>query len=116
MLANSRTGENALYLASHASHIIGWPEDAGRALLDELMDYATEERFTYSHVWRAGDVVMRYNAARPHRIELIDHRPTTTLFLTGRKRREWGFYCRQGWRHWRNFTATDGRGGSRGCA
>ncbi len=71
---------------------------------------------TVAHRRRAGDVVMRYNAARPHRIELIDHRPTTTLFLTGRKRREWGFYCRQGWRHWRNFTATDGRGGSRGCA
>ncbi|MFP6736459.1 MAG: TauD/TfdA family dioxygenase [Rhodospirillales bacterium] len=86
MLANPRTGEKALYLASHASHIIGWPEDAGRALLDELMDYATEERFTYSHVWRAGNVVMWDNQATMHRateFDGLDHvrdmRRVTTL-------------------------------------
>jgi alpha-ketoglutarate-dependent 2,4-dichlorophenoxyacetate dioxygenase len=86
VLANPRTGEKALYLASHASHIIGWTEDAGRALLDELMDYATEERFTYSHVWRAGNVVMWDNQATMHRateFDGLDHvrdmRRVTTL-------------------------------------
>ena len=70
---------------------------------------------TIAHHRRSGDVVIRRKAARPHRIELITDRPTTTLFITGRKNREWGFYCKQGWRHWREFTAADGRGGSRGC-
>ena len=31
------SGRNALYIASHASHIIGWPVEEGRALLDELL-------------------------------------------------------------------------------
>ena len=30
------SGKKCLYLASHASHIVGWPFEKGRALLDEL--------------------------------------------------------------------------------
>lgn len=69
---------------------------------------------TVAHHRRGGDIVMRRDAARPHRIELIDGRPATTLFVTGRKCREWGFHCPRGWRHWREFTAHS-NGGSRGC-
>jgi hypothetical protein len=32
-------------------------------------------------------------------------RPAWTLFLTGPRRREWGFHCQRGWVHWRQFTA-----------
>ncbi len=35
----------SLYLASHASHIVGWPLAQGRALLDELTEFATARRF-----------------------------------------------------------------------
>lgn len=71
---------------------------------------------TVAHHRRTGDMVIRRDATRPHRIELLDRHPATTLFLTGRKSREWGFYCSQGWRHWRDFTAADGTAGkSRGC-
>ena len=70
--ANPRTGTKALYLASHASHIIGWPEDESRALLDELIDYATEDRFFYSHVWQPGDVVMWDNQTTMHRATEFD--------------------------------------------
>ena len=70
---------------------------------------------TIVHRRRAGDIVIRRNASRPHRIELLEQRPATTLFVTGRKRREWGFHRARGWRHWREFTAANGRGGSRGC-
>lgn len=70
--ANPRTGAKALYLASHASHIIGWPEDAGRALLDELTGFATQDRFTYSHVWQPGDVVMWDNQSTMHRATEFD--------------------------------------------
>lgn len=42
-----------------------------------------------------------------HRIELYmlfgKEIPCWTLFFTGPKRREWGFHCPQGWRHWRDF-------------
>lgn len=68
--------------------------------------------------WRrdAGDIVLRGDAAHPHRIELIDGQPVTTLFMTAVKSREWGFWCEQGWRHWRDFTKTGHSGRSIGCA
>jgi alpha-ketoglutarate-dependent 2,4-dichlorophenoxyacetate dioxygenase len=69
---NPRTGRKALYLASHASHIIGWPQEVGRALLDELTEFATEDRFTYAHVWQPGDVVMWDNQATMHQATEFD--------------------------------------------
>lgn len=39
-----------------------------------------------------------------------------TLFITGPRVREWGFWCPKGWRHWRDFTAgTNGETIGRGC-
>jgi alpha-ketoglutarate-dependent 2,4-dichlorophenoxyacetate dioxygenase len=61
------SGRRTLYLASHASHIIGWPEAQGRALLDELMTFATQPRFVYQHRWRAGDLVVWDNRCTLHR-------------------------------------------------
>jgi alpha-ketoglutarate-dependent 2,4-dichlorophenoxyacetate dioxygenase len=56
-----------LYLASHASHIIGWPVEQGRALLDELMTFATQPCFVYQHRWRTGDLVVWDNRCTLHR-------------------------------------------------
>lgn len=53
-----RTGRKALYLASHASHVVGLPVDTGRALIDELTAHATRPGFVYAHKWRPGDLVM----------------------------------------------------------
>jgi alpha-ketoglutarate-dependent 2,4-dichlorophenoxyacetate dioxygenase len=61
------SGRNALFIASHASHIIGWPVDEGRALLDELIAFATQPRFVYGHKWRVGDLVIWDNRATMHR-------------------------------------------------
>lgn len=60
-------GRPALYLASHASHIVGWPEAKGRALLDELIEHATQPRFVYAHAWQAGDLVIWDNRCTMHR-------------------------------------------------
>mgnify|MGYP000066528385 CR=1 FL=1 len=50
-----------------------------------------------------------------HRIELVAG-PVWTLFLTGPFRREWGFHCPQGWRHWRDFTSgANGERVGKGC-
>jgi alpha-ketoglutarate-dependent 2,4-dichlorophenoxyacetate dioxygenase len=62
-----RSGRRALYLASHISGIVGWPEQAGRALIAELMEFATRPRFVYRHQWRIGDLVMWDNLATMHR-------------------------------------------------
>jgi alpha-ketoglutarate-dependent 2,4-dichlorophenoxyacetate dioxygenase len=61
------SGRKALYVASHASHILGWPVDQGRALLDELIAFATQPRFVYSHKWRVGDLVIWDNRCTLHR-------------------------------------------------
>ena len=61
------SGRKTLYLASHASHIIGWPVALGRALLDELIAFATQPRFVYQHRWRAGDLVVWDNRCTLHR-------------------------------------------------
>jgi alpha-ketoglutarate-dependent 2,4-dichlorophenoxyacetate dioxygenase len=61
------TGRKNLYIGSHASHIIGWDVEKGRALLQELMDFATQDRFTYTHSWTVGDLVMWDNRCVLHR-------------------------------------------------
>ena len=61
------SGRKALYIASHASHIVGWPVEEGRALLRELLAFATQPRFVYAHKWRLGDLVIWDNRCTMHR-------------------------------------------------
>ncbi len=68
------TGRKALYLGSHASHIIGRPVEEGRALLRELLEFATQPRFVYRHVWRRHDLVMWDNRCALHRGRPWDER------------------------------------------
>jgi alpha-ketoglutarate-dependent 2,4-dichlorophenoxyacetate dioxygenase len=66
------SGRKTLYLASHASHIVGLPVDEGRALLKELIDFATQPRFVYRHKWTRGDVVIWDNRCTMHRATPFD--------------------------------------------
>ncbi len=61
------SGRKALYVASHASHVVGWPVEKGRALLDELIDFASQPRFIYAHKWRVGDLLIWDNRCTLHR-------------------------------------------------
>ena len=61
------SNRRALYLASHASHIVGWPVQDGRDLLVELMEHATQPDFIFRHRWRVGDVLIWDNLATMHR-------------------------------------------------
>ncbi len=61
------SGRKALYLASHASHIVGMDLAEGRALLAELTEFATRPRFVHRHLWRVGDLVIWDNLATMHR-------------------------------------------------
>ena len=61
------SGRKALYLGSHASYIIGRPVEEGRALLKELLEFATQPQFVYRHVWRQHDLVMWDNRCVLHR-------------------------------------------------
>jgi alpha-ketoglutarate-dependent 2,4-dichlorophenoxyacetate dioxygenase len=61
------SGRTSFYLASHASHIIGRPVEEGRALIKELIAFATQPRFVYQHRWTVGDLVMWDNRCTMHR-------------------------------------------------
>ena len=69
-----QTGRKALYLASHAVRITGMPDAESEALLSELMQFATERRFVYSHRWRVHDLVMWDNRCTMHRGTEYDER------------------------------------------
>ena len=64
---NPRTGRKALYVASHASHIIGLEVPEGRLLLAELIEHITQPQFVHRHEWRVGDLVIWDNRATLHR-------------------------------------------------
>lgn len=65
-------GRRALYIGAHASHIVGWPVDQGRALLQELYGFATQEKYIYSHRWQQGDLVIWDNRSTMHRAAPFD--------------------------------------------
>jgi len=64
---NPRTGRKALYVASHAAHIIGMEVPEARLLLAELIEHITRRENVYRHEWKAGDLVMWDNRATLHR-------------------------------------------------
>ncbi len=66
------SGRKTLYLASHASHIIGWPVDQGRALLKELTEFSTQQPFVYQHHWRLNELVVWDNRCTLHRARPYD--------------------------------------------
>lgn len=66
------SGRKTLYLASHAMHIDGWNVPEGRVLLNDLIEFATQPRFVYRHVWRQGDLVMWDNRCTMHRVRAYD--------------------------------------------
>lgn len=61
------TGRRNLYVASHAGRIVGMDDTAGRALVDEMIQHATQRQFVYTHRWRVGDLVMWDNRCTMHR-------------------------------------------------
>lgn len=61
------SGRKSLYLASHASHVVGWPVPDGKMLLLELMEHATQREFVHTHTWQVGDLVLWDNRCTMHR-------------------------------------------------
>jgi len=64
---NPVNGRKSIYVASHASHIVGMPVEEGRALIRELVELATTPDNVYRHVWTVGDLVMWDNRCMLHR-------------------------------------------------
>ena len=64
---NPVNGRTSIFVASHASHIVGMPVDEGRTLVQDLIALATQPDNVYRHVWTVGDLVMWDNRCMLHR-------------------------------------------------
>jgi alpha-ketoglutarate-dependent 2,4-dichlorophenoxyacetate dioxygenase len=60
-------GRTSLYIASHIGRIEGMEDAAADELLKQLIAYATQRQFVYTHRWRVGDLVMWDNRCTMHR-------------------------------------------------
>ena len=69
---NPVTHRKAIYAGAHASHVIGWPREEGRAFIKWLNEFATQPQFVYSHAWRERDLVIWDNRAVLHRATAYD--------------------------------------------
>jgi len=72
----------SLYLASHASHIISRPVEEGRALIEELIAFATQPQFVHQHRWTVGDLVIWDNRCTMHRGRPYDDAQRRVLHRT----------------------------------
>jgi len=69
----SPSGRKALFVSSHAYAVVGMDEAEGRALIEELLDFASQERFIYAHKWRQGDFLIWDNRCALHRGTEFDY-------------------------------------------
>jgi alpha-ketoglutarate-dependent 2,4-dichlorophenoxyacetate dioxygenase len=76
------SGRTSLYLASHASHIIGSPVEEGRALIEELIAFSTQPQFVYRHRWTVSDLVIWDNRCTMHRGRPYDDTQRRVLHRT----------------------------------
>jgi alpha-ketoglutarate-dependent 2,4-dichlorophenoxyacetate dioxygenase len=61
------TGRKNLYVASHAGEVLGMDDAQGQALIDRLLEHASQRQFVYSHRWRVNDLVVWDNRRCLHR-------------------------------------------------
>jgi hypothetical protein len=91
-----------------AGHDHPWPNTS--LLIDGGYEEVIYDEFSpwleYQRVERkAGDTIVR-QATDTHRLIVPDGGRCISLFMTGPKEREWGFWCPdgKGWVHWQKFT------------
>ena len=66
-------GRKALWVSTGTvKGIVGMPEPQGAELVDELVAFATQERFIYRHRWQVGDVLVWDNRCTLHTGTLFD--------------------------------------------
>ena len=64
-----RNGRRSMLLGATAGEVVGRTPGEGRALLDRLLSWATQPRFTIRHRWRVGDLVVWDNTGMLHRAQ-----------------------------------------------
>jgi alpha-ketoglutarate-dependent taurine dioxygenase len=67
LLWRHHTGRTSMLLGAQAGEVVGWPLEEGEALLERLLSWATQPRFTMRHHWKQGDLVLWDNTGILHR-------------------------------------------------
>ena len=67
LVRGSDQGGKSIYIGSHVSGIEGMAQVEARALLDQLLAFATQPQFIHTHVWHAHDLVIWDNRCMLHR-------------------------------------------------
>jgi alpha-ketoglutarate-dependent taurine dioxygenase len=80
VLPHPLTGEPILYVSRNFTHhIVGWPEQASRELLEELWSHVERADVIYQHAWKRGDLVIWDNVAVQHARTAFDPSAARTL-------------------------------------
>jgi alpha-ketoglutarate-dependent taurine dioxygenase len=62
-----RNGRKSLITSTSGIEVVGMAPDEGAALLQRMMDWATQPQFVYVHQWQLGDIVMWDNTGTMHK-------------------------------------------------
>lgn len=76
---NPATGEEALFIASHAFAVEGMGLKDGEALIEEAIAFCTRPEYVYAHSWAVGDVLIWDERATLHRGRPWDYAEARTL-------------------------------------
>ncbi|WP_170479126.1 TauD/TfdA dioxygenase family protein [Ruegeria arenilitoris] len=76
---NPVTGEEALFIASHAFAIEGMGHEESQEILNEAIAFCTQPDYVYSHKWNVGDVLIWDERATLHRGRPWDYSYPRTL-------------------------------------
>jgi len=66
-------GRKSLFVGSHAFRVEGMDDAEGLALIEELLAFASQEKFIYAHKWRQGDLLIWDNRYALHRGTEFDY-------------------------------------------
>ena len=66
-------GRKALWVSTGTvTEVVGMPNPEGMELIDELVDFVTQDQFTYRHKWQVGDVITWDNRCTLHTGTVFD--------------------------------------------
>lgn len=64
-----RDGRKSLITSTSGIEVVGMGQADGEALLQRMMDWATQPQFVYRHQWQLGDIVMWDNTGTMHKAQ-----------------------------------------------
>lgn len=68
------TRRKSLFISPHTmDRVVGMAQEEGQKLLDELTEFAIQDRFVYRHVWAKDDIIMWDNRCTMHAVTPYDN-------------------------------------------